>query len=282
MPRQVPGGATRSGFVFTHASPGTKSFTVDLFGAGGSDHNFIFFIEVPGLEPDHADVDATTLYAPGEIREVDQAGGREALAKLPCCATLPTGSDEGLPLNVVFVGPGRDVLTALLRAGWYEIARPSTELEKLRSPRLYQRVPDAVFRIARGGASERNELRVWLAPLRVAGEPVWVAQMTHYIARPTALGTLLLDARLDPDVDDARNYLLQRMWYSQALGRFAFVSGEKLDTASNLSAFFSGSRYFSDGYRLVLWLSAEPVSLLEVQNLDWDALPIRDHAELAQ
>jgi hypothetical protein len=180
------------------------------------------------------------------------------------------------------VGSGRDALTALLRSGWYEVARPSTQIEQLRSPQLYGRVPDAVFRLARGGKAERNELRIWMAPIRVAGEPVWVAQMTHYVERPTRLGTALLEARLDPDVDDARNYMLQRMWYSQALARFAFVEGERLDTAADLSAFFEGSRFFSDGHRLVLWLSAEPISLLEAENMNWAGWPARDHAELAK
>ena len=31
MPRQIPAGETRSGYVFTHASPGTKSFNVDIY-----------------------------------------------------------------------------------------------------------------------------------------------------------------------------------------------------------------------------------------------------------
>lgn len=282
MPRQIPNGTTRSGFVFTHASPGTKSFTVDLFGAGGNDHHFLFFIDVPGFEPDHAAVDVATLFAPEEFQDVSEAGLREALLGMPCCADVPTGFSTGLPVNVAFVGRGRDVLTALLRAGWYEVARPSTRIEQRRSPQLYGRVPDAVFRLARGGRVERNELRVWLAPIRVAGEPVWVAQMTHYVSRPTRVGTALLDARLDPDVDDARNYMLQRMWYSQALDRFAFVEGERLDTAADLSAFFEGSRFFSDGHRLVLWLSAEPISLLESRNLRWAEWPARDHEELAQ
>jgi hypothetical protein len=282
MPRNIRNGTTRSGFVFTHASPGTKSFTVDLFGAGANDSHFLFFIDVPGFEPDHAVVDVNTLFATEEFQDVSEAGLREALRAMPCCAAVPSGFSTGLPVNVTFVGMGRDVLTALLRSGWYEVARPSTRLEQVRSPQLYGRVPDAVFRLARSGKAERNELRVWMAPIRVAGEPVWVAQMTHYVERPSGLGTALLDARLDPDVDDARNYMLQRMWYSQALDRFAFVEGERLDTAQDLSAFFDGSRFFSDGYRLVLWLSAEPISLLEAKNLDWAKWPARDHEELAR
>jgi len=61
MPRQIPAGETRSGYVFTHASPGTKSFTIDLFSAG-TDYSFAFFVTVPGFVPDHAEIDFKTLY----------------------------------------------------------------------------------------------------------------------------------------------------------------------------------------------------------------------------
>jgi hypothetical protein len=281
MPRQVPPGQTQSGFVFTHASPGTKAFNVDLYGPD-SDYSFVFFIDVPGFEPDHADIDPDTLFPPEAIRELDADGLRRALRELPCCAAVPSGFSSGLPLNVVLVGQGRELLIALLRAEWYEVARPSTKLEQSRSPQLYGRVPDAVFRLARRGVDERNELRVWLSPFRYRGDPVWLAQMTHYVARPSRLATLLLDAQLDPDVDEARDYLLQRMWYAQTLDRFAFVEGEQSDSARRLSAFFEGSRYFSDGHRLVLWLSAEPISLLEARNLRWAEWPVRDLEDLAQ
>ena len=44
MPRRIPPGESRSGFVFTHARPGTKAFNVDLFGASrDNDVSFTFF-----------------------------------------------------------------------------------------------------------------------------------------------------------------------------------------------------------------------------------------------
>jgi hypothetical protein len=51
MPRRIPPGEKRSGFVFTHAQPGTKAFNVDLFGpARVDDLSFTFFIDVPGFK----------------------------------------------------------------------------------------------------------------------------------------------------------------------------------------------------------------------------------------
>ena len=58
--RLVEPGETISGFIFTHLSPGTKSFNVDLFGLT-TQQNFAFFIQVPGFTPDHSTVDFEQL-----------------------------------------------------------------------------------------------------------------------------------------------------------------------------------------------------------------------------
>lgn len=281
MARQIPAGETRSGFVFTHASAGTKAFNVDLFGNETAE-SFTFFIDVPGFLPDHGNVDFANLYPPDEVRHVSTSAQREALSELPCCTTQGIGKASELPLNAIFVGPGADVLAALLRAGWYEVKRPTGLIAETNAPRLYGRVADAVFRLKRGGSLAGNELSFWLAPLRIDGQAVWLAQMTHYIDRTTTLGQRILDARLDPAVDDARNYLMQQVWYTQALKQLAWLAGERTDMPNDLSAYFGGARYFSDGFRVVLWLSAEPISLLDVKVLDWGAPPTRGGEEIAR
>lgn len=269
MPRQIWPGETRSGFVFTHVAPGTKGFNVDLFGMG-EDRSFTFFINVPGFTPDHADVDFAGLYTPVQIRDYDLAGFRAALADIACCATDQSGDKRGLPLNVLFVGEGEDVLQALLRAGWYERTRAEKPAVVAREQHWDGRPPDAVFRIGRARAGDRNELRVWLAPMRVEGEPVWIGQITHYIGQTTEIGRALLDPRLDPDVDEARNYVLQILWYAQGLQRYAWHDTEERVDIEHVQTDFKGVRYFTNGFRIVLWPSGPPISLLEVYKLPWD------------
>ncbi len=272
MPRQIWPGEAGSGFVFTHVEAGTKAFNVDLFSSGGQDSGFTFFIEVPGFLPDHAEVDFPGLYAPNEIRDLSIAGFRATLRDFGCCTTNREGTQQGLPLNVVLVGPGEEVLQALLRAGWYERTR-AVQPEVIAKEQHWQgRPPDAVFRRKRG-KSDRNELRVWLAPARVAGEPVWAAQITHYIGRSTGIGRALLDPRLDPDLDDARFYLLQNLWYAQALDRFAWQDTGRAVDIEEGETDWKGVAYFSDGFRLVIWPSGRPVSLLEAVQLDWSEPP---------
>jgi hypothetical protein len=275
MPRIIPPGQTRSGFVFTSASPGTKGFNVDLFGADLQDESFTFFIEVPGFVPDHAAVDFEGLYRPDEIRDFDVEGLRAALAELPCCTTDRSGEEQGLPVGLAVVGEGEDVLHALLRAGWFETVRPEDESDLAKAQFLYGRPPDAVFRIQRGGKYDRNELRLWLAPMRVEGEAVWLAQITHYIGQTTSIGRALFDPRLDRDIDDARNYMFQIMWYSQGLEAFAWQSAGEAVPIEEMREDYKGAEYFTDGFRSVLWLSGDPVSLLETTNLNWDVPPYR-------
>lgn len=270
MPRRISAGETHSGFVFTHLESGTKSFSVDLFGSGRNDYQFVFFVDVPGFVSDHAEINFARLYAPEEVRSYNLEGLRKALAELPCCATDASGSAIGLPINMVLIGRGEDVLHALLRGRWYETQRGDDESSLAVSQYWSGRPPDAVLRLRRGTTGERNELRVWLSPMRVDGEPVWLAQVTHYLTG------LFKRSFLDPDLDDAGLYLFQNIWYSQGLAQYGFVStGHDVPYADKRTD-FSGARYYTSGYRGVLWLSAEPHSMAEVVELPWHDPPARE------
>jgi hypothetical protein len=273
MGRSIPAGETRSGFVFTHASAGTKSFNVDLFGEGPEAYSFAFFIPVLGFEPDHSDVYFEDLYSADELRDLDVDGLSEALAASSCCATDRPGGDRGAPINIVMIGTGDEVLGSLMRAGWYEIAS-SLHSKALSKPQyLYDRTPDVVFRMHRGKAGNQNQLNVWLSPLRVQGLPVWMGQISHYVGQSTELGQALFNPRLDPDLDDARNHMLQTQWYSQGLQKYAWQSTGHDVPIDGLRAIYSGSYFFTDGYRAVMWLSGDPHSILDTEYLEWDPPP---------
>jgi hypothetical protein len=275
MERIIPAGETRSGFLFTNASPGTKAFNVDLFSAERQDASFTFFIEVPGFVPDHAYVDFDTLYGPGQVRDLTADGLRGALAETPCCTTGRSEAEPGLPVGLAMVGEGDDMLRALLRAGWYETLRPEDETGLAQAQFLFGRPPDAVFRNQRGGKYDRNELRFWLAPMRVEGKPVWFAQITHYLGQTTPIGRALFDPRLDPNIDDGRNYVLQIMWYAQSLEASAWQSTGEAVPVDAMKQDYNGASYFTDGLRAVLWISGTPVSLLESEPMEWDTPPFR-------
>lgn len=272
MPRQIPAGETRSGYVFTHASPGTKSFNIDLF-SPGTDYSFAFFVTVPGFVPDHTDIDFDSLYAQSDVHDYDLPGLRDALAEKPWVTTDQSGQQPGLPVGIIIVGEGIDVLKALLRAGWYESAKVQGTDQLEKAHYLFGRVPDAVFRIQRNNERDRNEMYLWMAPMRVDGKPVWMAQITHFIGQRTQLEQAIFGARIDPDIDDGRNYFMQNLWYSQSLEQIAWLAGNNVVSIENTRMDFNDSEYFTDGYRVVAWLSGVPVSLLETTNAGWDDPP---------
>ena len=272
--RSIKPGETISGFVFTHLSPGTKSFNVDLFGLT-TQQNFAFFIQVPGFLPDHAEVRFEQLYTGDEFLNVSAEELRSVLKDLPLYTTDAGDQAQGLPVNVVLVGKGRDVLRALLRAGWYESPAGSTKTTSSEQSAyyLYGRQSDAVFRIRRDNDVERNELRVWLAPVLVDGETVWLAQVTNFVGQRSYIERVFFGANLDPDVDDARSFILQNTWYSQGLKSFAYLKGGSRIPFDKPRTDFNGNQFFTDGFRAVLWLSGSPYSLLDTTMIDWDEVP---------
>jgi len=273
MTRWIWPDETRAGWVYTHDDPGTKAFNVDLFYGLGDDESFSFFVDVPGRTPDHAAIDIVALYRDDQRARVhgDELPG--ALAALGCCTRDATGERLGRPLNVAIVGPGREVLKALLRARFFERPRSERSVDVELEPRFDGRPPDAVFRTRHSRKAERNELRLWRAPIDVDGTPVWVGRISHYIGRDAGLGLALLDAQLDPDIDDARDFMLQTMWYAQTLEQLAWQRVSAPVPVGSPARDERGRSYFWDGYRVVMWLSGEPVSQSETRNARWDEPP---------
>ena len=273
MPRQIAAGETQSGFVFTHASDGTKNFNVDVFHESSKEdgyEEFTFFIEVPGFVPDHAEVDFENLYAPGDVRDLDSDGLRSALMELPCCTTNRAGNGRGQPANVVLVADGRNILQSLLRARWSETSYDKDDKYLNNTNYLFGRPPDAVFRKSRGKSTERNELSLWLSPLRNNGKLVWIAQIKHAIGQRYQINEIFFGSAQDPDIDDGRNFLLQNLWYSQSLQALALLQTGKAVPKEEPTVDFNNNAYFTDGMSIVMWLSGDPVGLEEARNLEWD------------
>jgi hypothetical protein len=264
MPRHIGPGETRSGFVFTHADKGAKGFNVDVFG-GGDSHNFTFLLRVPGFEPDYARIDFESLYTDEEMVDYEMDALQEPIRNLPCCSIDESGEESTEPLNFVLIGEGEELLRALLRSGWRETS--VEESEGLRPQFLYGREQDAIFRYETIGGDGFYELRFWRAPFRSGANRVWVGQARHFYR---LIGSV---NRLDADVDNARNFAIQKLLYGQAIMSIAWIAGKEVVPASSFWDSLIRPSYFSDGYRVVLWLSAEPISMLDLQVKKWDLPP---------
>jgi hypothetical protein len=263
MPRYIKPGETRSGFVFTHADPGAKGFNVDVF-TGGRALSFTFLLRVPGFEPDYARLNLREMYA-DDIPDYDDDELRETLRNLPCCSGDRAGEETGEPLNLVLVGRGEELLRALLRSGWRETS--ADQAAGLPPQFLYGRQQDAIFRYQTIGGDSFYELRFWKAPFRSGEDDVYVGQARHFFRW---IGNI---TRLDADVDNARNFAAQKFLYGQAILSNAWVAGTEVVPATNFWDVLFNTPYFTDGYRIVLWLSSEPASMFNIDLRAWDAPP---------
>lgn len=283
-------GNTRSGFVYTNLDEGTKAFNVDVIGDDGQLRTFTFFIAVPGIRVDHQNIDWENLYKDEEIADYDEAGLRKALESLPCCTTNKKGTEQGDPLNLVVIGDLDDVYYAFLRAGWDEtetIYRASLfktirsflfggryRYSPVSALYVFGRPQDVAFQRARTSIHERNHLRLWLAPMRFDGKFVWIGQISRDIGVRFTRKTITTH-KIDPDVDETRDFLIQDLWYSQGLKKFGYVNGVGDAPYEEPRGNLTGDPYFTDGHRAILWVSSRPAAFSDVGWFDWETPPER-------
>lgn len=267
LPRWIDAGETQSGFVYTGIKRGSKAFNFDVYSSGQS-FNFTFLVPMPGFVADYMDVDFDKLYSEEEISVVDIEELPQVLAGYSCCSTSESG-EAGDPINVVLVGTGLAVARALIRADWQETAANDPGTAVARTHRHLGRRPDGTFHKSRPDGGERKELRLWRAPILVGNTPVWVGQVSYELQGPTGKQGFR-NYRIDPDIDGARTYLMQDFWYNQSLLAIGAVRGVASTTFDAPSRNFAGAKYFTDGKRLVMFLSEQPVAFDETDILPWE------------
>jgi len=277
---------TRSGFVFTNLELGTKSFNVDLVGEDNQPKVFTFFISVPGLIADHQKVDFDGLYSTAEIISYDETGFKNALENLACCPTNEDGTEQVGVINLVLVGSGDDLLRILLRSGWNETASEKSasaseqdlisdipggyRYDPLNALYYFERIQDASFRKTRATGTGRNVLWLWLSPMRVEGEPVWVG----FVSRDLGPQWPSIKAH-KVDLDEMRDFFMQDLWYAQGVKKYGFVKGATASPISQPKKIFGNISHITNGYWAVIWVSEKSIPLNEVKAMDWDIPPAR-------
>ena len=277
-------GEIRSGFLFTNLDEGTKAFNVDVV----SDERawtFTFFIQVPGLAIDHHDIDFAALYPKDQIENFTDATALIAtLQQLPCCTVDAKAADNGDPLNLVIIGEAANLYYAFIRAGWNEtevvsaasgfktamsfITGGEYRYSPVSSLYLFGRRQDIALQRIRHNIHERNHFRLWLAPMTYEGKPVWIGQISRDIGVRFTTKTITTH-KIDPDVDETREFLLENLAYHQVLSKFAYVDGVGAAPADDPRSNLTGDPYFTDGLRLVMWIPSELSDLQDIEYEDW-------------
>lgn len=280
----IPPGETRSGFLFTGLDEGTKAFNVDIAGADRSFDTFTFFIPVPGLAIDHYAVDFDNLYPAERWRDVDDEEIVRAIESFVCCVTDKSGKNTGDPLNLVIIGEPLDVYTAFIRAGWDETETVTTasswktlrsflsggeyRYSPVSSLYVFGRSQDVALQKARENIHERNHLRLWMTPARYRGVPVWIGQISRDIGVRWTTKTITTH-KIDPNVDETREFLLEDLAYSQSVRMIGYAGGVGEVPMDQPRGNLTGDPWFTDGYRLVLWVTKRPTPLSAVGFLEW-------------
>ena len=135
---------------------------------------------------------------------------------------------------------------------------------------FYGRPQDVGLQKARQTVDERNHLRLWLSPMRYRGMPVWVGQISRDIGvKLTTKSPTLTAHEIDPDVDEARDYLIQDLLESQKVAKIGLVEGVGQASPENPRYNLTDSPYWTDGWRVVFVFSESQTALDEVEFFDW-------------
>ena len=289
--RPIAAGAVAEGFVFTPFEAGTKEIHVQLLGASGSlarssateagvapaavqpRVDFTFSVPIAGIQADHFRRNLEAAPDSQPLVHCELPALAEHLRAMPSATTNKKGTGHGDPVNLVVIA-AFDVLLAAFAGRWNETetitaatcwktARAFLLGSEYRyspvSPLfLFGRSQDFALQRARKSINERLHLRLWQTPLRVRETPVWVGQVSRDIGvRFTTKTWNLTTHRVDPDVDESRDYVVEDLLEAQRIDEVGYVDGVGACTPAEPRRNLTGDPYFSDGRRAVIRLSAQ-------------------------
>ena len=252
-------GETISGFVYINKVDPTLIVEIDLVGENWSGR-FDLLVPLPGTDHTLQAVAALRgIYDESPIVDIeDEEELRKALEALPCCTSNMMGTSQDLPLNLVVIGEIADIAPPFGRRQYrYRVVEPAY---------VFGRQQDfSAKKTSRWIAPQPHVIRAWLAPLRFRGQPITIMQVSMPSGgRFTA--TTESKQPIEPDLDIARNDVVQDLIYSQSLAKIGFVKAFARGATPDDAA------YQTDGLRAVLRFTDEPVSLAEIDFFDWERL----------
>jgi hypothetical protein len=289
MPNVLPPHSRTTGFVYGELDAGVKYAHILISGKERLEA-FDFALPVPGASFVGTDISADSLYPGQEIKDLDLDTLRKVLASYACCTTDAGGTRDGDPLNLVVVEGERNPIVPFIARGWHlaEKLDVASLIETVRaflfrdeyltspvSPLyVFGRREDVALQKARSTINERIHARLWLTPYTFESRRVWIGQVSRDIGvRLTDQTWNLTTHKIGPDVDFDRAYLLQDLLMSGLVDRYGFLEGVRPATASAPRTNLTGDPYYTDGLRLVLFLSNQTKRLTETARLPWELPP---------
>ena len=190
---------------------------------------------------------------------------------MPPTTTNARGGRPGDPVNLVIIGNFASVIgvfasrwdqTEIITLGscWRTVKAFLLGSDYRYSPvsalYLFQHPQDFALQRVRESINERLHLRLWSTPLRFDGKEVWVGQVSRDIGvRFTWRTWNLTTHRIDPDVDEARDYVMEDLFEAGRITAGGYVEGVGACTKDSPRHNLTGDPYYSDGHRAVVMVS---------------------------
>jgi hypothetical protein len=268
--RPVPPSEAEEGFVFTPLDAGHKTVHIRLLGFPDS-LEFVFNVTVPGLDADYLrhEFDLRDLGEP--LVECDIPALRARLVDEPAACSNGRGLRFGDPTNLVVIGefatligafgPRWDLTETITLATCAKTFRSFVTGREYRyspvSPLyLFGRSQDFALQRVRQSINERLHLRLWMTPLRYQGLPVWLGQVSRDIGvRFTWRTWNLTTHRIDPNVDEARDYVVEDLFQAERIELAGYVDGVGTCDRDTPRRNLTGDPYYTDGKRAAIVVS---------------------------
>jgi hypothetical protein len=283
----LPPHSRTTGFMYGVLDAGVKYAHILIAGKDRLE-TFDFALPVPGAAFVGTGVRADSIYPGQKVEDLDLEALRTALAKYPCCTTNSGATRDGDPLNLIVVESKTDPIVPFIARDWHltqkldfasmlETARAFIfRDEYLTSPvsplYVFGRREEVALQKARSTINERIHARLWLTPYTFATRRVWIGQVSRDIGvRLTDQTWNLTTHKIGPDVDFDRGYLLQDLLMSGLVERYGFVDGVGAAPSSAPRTNLTGDPYYTDGLRVVVFLSNQAKPLSETERLPWES-----------
>jgi hypothetical protein len=288
LPFFLKAGTVHEGYIYASHQRGGRFVDLRATAQGHGLIRMRFAVMLPTEGFDYESSTLRRLYElVGDFPDLTLEQARVRIRELPCCTALADGSGEGDPINLALVGSGEDVISALTAGGWTfteaitadsvrrMIGAAIADEAYLNAPvsalYLFGRKQDMSLQRGRSKIAQRNHMRLWLAPFRCEGQPVWVGQVSRDIGvKATSKSPTLTTHIIDPNVDESREYVLHSLFHHEAVRWFAFVRGVGAATRENPRHNLTDDPYFTDGNRLAVAVSRVPVLPPDAVNLGWN------------
>ena len=266
MPKQ-----TVSGFVFTSVDQGTKHVKVDLMGTD-DEKVFNFVVNVPGIKPDYTTKDIAARYPDRNVVEYTAEELPKVFERFPCCTTNKKGTKNGDPLNLIVIAEFEDLVPVFTAARWDEtqaltfksgfsmfkafITGDNDRYSPI-SPLYYDdHSQDIAFQKTRDNINQRLHFRLWYTPYRYKSKPIWVGAISRDIGiRFTFKTWYLTTHKIDPNIDDSRDYLLADMVQAEKIAKYGFIKNDALAESKGPRKNLTGDPYATDDYMVVMELT---------------------------